>query len=286
MNLILSLLSIVLLSLISFSETQAKSCADIMEENRLLEQLFSRDYGVPENILVRWYPHWHGLRGVKSFLSHFEVDMGDKKTEGENSPQSGPDTHLWNPTLGYRPVEDPAPKDQSGYLRFSLVVEPSEYQQLQTYLQENQGKFKLQNGVGGVVKLMSKNTQIKIPFPFSKVGILTVAYFTLAHHLGYKRISEVKWVGPTRLSSLFSFQGLYEIYSSANWVKLLGGLAFSGVDGWGKIVHDLIPIFRAMGFGTNDTLPKTNASPYELKNYFAPQYTDFPMNQNPIPLAC
>ena len=36
----------------------------------------------------------------------------------------------------------------------------------------------------------------------------------------------------------------------------------------------------------NDTLPKTNASPYELKNYFVPQYTDFPMNQNPIPLAC
>ncbi|MBK9038081.1 MAG: hypothetical protein IPL83_02785 [Bdellovibrionales bacterium] len=170
------------------------------------------------------------------------------------------DGTLWSGFFGYQMEGESVDRERAakiggrGFLSFHLKVTDSELHRIQKYLKENSGKFKLQFCVSAVCNAVTKNSGIVIPFPFSQVPTLAVAYLGLVQKLGYKRVTKIEWVGQRKLGKFLSIQPFFESWMAYAFGRLTVGFLISGFDHAHRFIETLIPVLSSMGLGQNQNL--------------------------------
>ncbi|MEW6057839.1 MAG: hypothetical protein AB1540_14620 [Bdellovibrionota bacterium] len=216
---------ITLIGLAPFSLEAADGCL-----SRVIRPLIgsqATEY-INDSVELIWYP-----RAGYVLLSHYELGIDGK---------------LYSALMGLEKkttievATRAAKSGGKGFFRFKLRVTADELDRLKNYVDSNLNKPRFQMCVGGVCKVITKNTRAVIPFPFSKVPTLNAIYLTVAHKLGYSRIVGIEYVGKSAIRNLITTEIPYELWFTYQWAKPVGLAIVWAYNERNELIRLIVPI--------------------------------------------
>ena len=153
-----------------------------------------------------WYPKEDHV-----FYSHTEIKIQDTVY----------DSYMWlEEKSKYEGIHRKANSGKGkAFFRFKLAVTPEELENIKRFVEYSNDDTPFQTCIGGVCNIVTKNTKIKIPFPFSQIPTLNALYLTVMQKLGYQRIYKIEYVGKRAWKDLLSS----EVFTELSILPLVSG---------------------------------------------------------------
>lgn len=201
---------------------------------------------IEKEVQIIWYPNSDYF-----YISHVNIIV-DKIVWDSNERN--------NVKSNEEATERSARGNGKGYLSFHLKVSPNEFQNISTYLRTSNDKLHGRNCSRGACYIVTKNSGIVIPFPFSQVPTLMASYLTLTKKMGYSRVTKIEWVGKKNLKQFLTIQPFAELVYTFIGGSVVGGLTFLGYDLAQNLIKTVVPVvLSSFGFSQNDLAPVCTA---------------------------